>query len=84
MGKLDLFLLAAVGLALLVGGVGIANTMLMSTSERFVEFGVMRTNGWTTAEHPRPGRDRERAAGPPLRRGRCRGGGRRRAASRTG
>ncbi len=47
MGKLDLFLLAAVGLALLVGGVGIANTMLMSTYERFVEFGVMRSNGWT-------------------------------------
>ena len=47
MGKLDLFLLAAVGLALLVGGVGIANTMLMSTYERFVEFGVMRGNGWT-------------------------------------
>ena len=32
---------------MLVGGVGIANTMLMSTSERYVEFGVMRTNGWT-------------------------------------
>jgi putative ABC transport system permease protein len=47
MGRLDLFLLLAVGLAVLVGGVGIANTMLMSTSERFVEFGVMRTNGWT-------------------------------------
>ncbi len=47
MGRLDLFLLMAVGLAVLVGGVGIANTMLMSTSERFVEFGVMRTNGWT-------------------------------------
>ncbi len=47
MGKLDMFLLAAVSLALLVGGVGIANTMLMSTSERYVEFGVMRTNGWT-------------------------------------
>ena len=47
MGRLDLFLLAAVGLALLVGGVGIANTMLMSTYERFVEFGVMRSNGWT-------------------------------------
>ena len=47
MGKLDLFLLLAVGLAMLVGGVGIANTMLMSTSERYVEFGVMRTNGWT-------------------------------------
>jgi putative ABC transport system permease protein len=47
MGKLDLFLLAAIGLALLVGGVGIANTMLMSTYERFIEFGVMRGNGWT-------------------------------------
>jgi putative ABC transport system permease protein len=47
MGRLDLFLLLAVALAMLVGGVGIANTMLMSTSERYVEFGVMRTNGWT-------------------------------------
>jgi putative ABC transport system permease protein len=47
MGKLDMFLLLAVSLALMVGGVGIANTMLMSTTERFVEFGVMRTNGWT-------------------------------------
>ena len=47
MGKLELFLLLAVGLAALVGGVGIANTMLMSTSERYVEFGVMRTTGWS-------------------------------------
>jgi putative ABC transport system permease protein len=47
MGKLDLFLLLTVGLALLVGGVGIANTMLMSAIERIVEFGVMRANGWT-------------------------------------
>jgi putative ABC transport system permease protein len=47
MGKLNLFLLLAVALAALVGGVGIANTMLMSTSERYVEFGVMRTVGWT-------------------------------------
>ena len=47
MGRLDLFLLMAVALAVVVGGVGIANTMLMSTSERYVEFGVMRTNGWT-------------------------------------
>jgi putative ABC transport system permease protein len=46
MGRLDLFLLLAVALASLVGGVGIANTMLMSTSERYVEFGVMRTVGW--------------------------------------
>ena len=48
MGKLDLFLLMTVGLALLVGGVGIANTMLMSATERVVEFGVMRANGWTS------------------------------------
>ena len=47
MGRLNLFLLLAVALAALVGGVGIANTMLMSTSERYVEFGVMRTVGWT-------------------------------------
>jgi putative ABC transport system permease protein len=47
MGKLDTFLVLTVGLALLVGGVGIANTMLMSAMERFVEFGVMRANGWT-------------------------------------
>ena len=79
MGKLDLFLLAAVGLALLVGGVGIANTMLMSTSERFVDFGVMRSNGWTRRNILVADRGRERAAGAPVRRGRRRGGGRRRA-----
>jgi putative ABC transport system permease protein len=32
---------------LLVGVVGIVNTMLMSTTERFAEFGVLRTNGWS-------------------------------------
>ena len=47
MERLDLFLLLAIALSVLVGGVGIANTMLMSTSERYVEFGVMRTNGWS-------------------------------------
>ena len=47
MGQLDLFLLMTVSLALLVGVVGIVNTMLMSTTERFVEFGVLRTNGWS-------------------------------------
>ena len=36
-----------VSLALVVGIVGIINTMLMSTTERFVEFGVLRTNGWS-------------------------------------
>ena len=47
MGQVDKLLLMTVSLALLVGVVGIINTMLMSTSERFVEFGVLRTNGWS-------------------------------------
>jgi putative ABC transport system permease protein len=49
MGQVDSFLLMTVSLALLVGVVGIVNTMLMSTTERFVEFGVLRTNGWSQA-----------------------------------
>jgi putative ABC transport system permease protein len=47
MNQLDVFLLATVTLALVVGVVGIVNTMLMSTTERFAEFGVLRTNGWS-------------------------------------
>jgi putative ABC transport system permease protein len=47
MGQVDTFLLMTVSLALTVGIVGIVNTMLMSTTERFVEFGVLRTNGWS-------------------------------------
>ncbi len=47
MGQVDWFLLMTVSLALTVGVVGIVNTMLMSTTERFVEFGVLRTNGWS-------------------------------------
>jgi putative ABC transport system permease protein len=49
-GELDMFLLMTISLALVVGCVGIVNTMLMSTSERFIEFGVMRANGWTRRE----------------------------------
>ncbi|MDG3007331.1 ABC transporter permease [Paludisphaera mucosa] len=47
MGQVDKVLMLVVSLALLVGIVGIVNTMLMSTTERFVEFGVLRTNGWS-------------------------------------
>ncbi len=47
MGQIDTFMLMTVSLALTVGIVGIINTMLMSTTERFVEFGVLRTNGWS-------------------------------------
>jgi putative ABC transport system permease protein len=49
MGQVDMFLLLTVSLALTVGIVGIINTMLMSTTERFVEFGVLRTLGWSKA-----------------------------------
>jgi putative ABC transport system permease protein len=49
MGQVDKLLLMTVSLALVVGIVGIINTMLMSTTERFVEFGVLRTNGWSEA-----------------------------------
>jgi putative ABC transport system permease protein len=45
--QVDIFLLMTVSLALIVGIVGIINTMLMSTTERFTEFGVLRTNGWS-------------------------------------
>jgi putative ABC transport system permease protein len=47
MGQVDTFLLMTVSLALVVGIIGIINTMLMSTTERFAEFGVLRTNGWS-------------------------------------
>jgi putative ABC transport system permease protein len=49
MGQVDKLLMMTVSLALVVGIVGIINTMLMSTTERFVEFGVLRTNGWSEA-----------------------------------
>ena len=62
MGKLDMFLILTVGLALLVGGVGIANTMLMSAMERFVEFGVMRRQWLDPSQHPRPGHRGKRPA----------------------
>jgi putative ABC transport system permease protein len=47
MSQVDTFLMMTVSLALVVGIVGIVNTMLMSTTERFAEFGVLRTNGWS-------------------------------------
>jgi putative ABC transport system permease protein len=50
MGQIDTFLLMTVSLALVVGIVGIINTMLMSTTERFAEFGVLRTNGWSQGD----------------------------------
>lgn len=50
MGEIDTLLLMAVGLAFGVGAIGIANTMIMSTLERVPEFGVLRTNGWSSRQ----------------------------------
>lgn len=47
LGQLDTFLMMIMSLAVLVGVVGIINTMIMSITERFAEFGVLRTNGWS-------------------------------------
>jgi putative ABC transport system permease protein len=48
--ELDLLLLLILSLAVLVGSIGILNTMLMSTSERLAEFGIMRSNGWSRGD----------------------------------
>ena len=50
MGQIDVLLLMAVGLAFGVGAIGIANTMVMSTIERVPEFGILRTNGWSSLQ----------------------------------
>ena len=50
LGTVDMLLLLIISLALIVGSVGILNTMLMSTTERFAEFGILRTNGWSRGD----------------------------------
>jgi len=50
LGTVDTLLLLIISLALIVGSVGILNTMLMSTTERFAEFGILRTNGWSRGD----------------------------------
>ncbi len=52
MGQVDSFLLMTVSLALVVGIVGIINTMLMSTTERFAEFGVLRHQRLVAGQYP--------------------------------
>src|SRR5262245_60678968 len=50
LSRVDQLLFLVISLALLVGTVGIVNTMLMSTSERLAEFGIMRSNGWSRGD----------------------------------
>ena len=50
LGTLKKLLLLVISLALLVGSVGILNTMLMTTSERLAEFGILRSCGWSRGD----------------------------------
>lgn len=47
---LDLFLWLLTLIGVVIALLSILNTMLMSVTERMIEFGVLRANGWTRAE----------------------------------
>jgi putative ABC transport system permease protein len=47
---LDLFLLLMTGIGVTIAFVGIVNTMLMSVTERIIEFGILKANGWSNGE----------------------------------
>lgn len=44
---LDVFLLIMTGIGVTIAVLSILNTMLMSVSERFIEFGILKANGWS-------------------------------------
>lgn len=49
-GDLNLFLAIMTTIGLVIAGLSIVNTMLMSVSERTIEFGVLRANGWSRGD----------------------------------
>lgn len=44
---LDIFLYLMTGIGVVIALLSILNTMLMSVAERFIEFGVLKANGWS-------------------------------------
>jgi len=44
---LDIFLLIMSGIGVTIAVMSIINTMLMSVSERIIEFGILKANGWS-------------------------------------
>ena len=47
---LDLILGLLTGLGMLIAVFSILNTMLMSVTERTIEFGILRANGWSQSD----------------------------------
>ncbi len=47
---LDLFLTIMTSVGLVIAVLSIVNTMLMSVSERIIEFGVLKANGWSRSD----------------------------------
>ena len=47
MADLDLFLTLMTGIGVAIAVLSIVNTMLMSVTERRIEFGILRANGWS-------------------------------------
>lgn len=50
MAELDIFLWLMNLIGVVIALLSILNTMLMSVSERIIEFGVLRANGWSAAD----------------------------------
>jgi putative ABC transport system permease protein len=47
---LDIFLTLLTGIGLTIAVLSILNTMLMSVSERIIEFGILKANGWSRGD----------------------------------